>query len=579
MTLENSILLKKSSLILSALYDDQVNQHIFTDFVIKVEEKEFKVHKNLLGCLSNYFKTMFLSEMKEKQQNEATIERVSGGIMEVIIKFIYTNEDVINIENVYDLMDAADYFQIKLLQDSCNKYLADNLSLDNVVSAWQYAVKYGTPTLLNETEIYIAANFNDLVKNDLLLLVGINEITQIIKLSKTDVAPEYICQCIIRWVSHAKLEREKYVSQLIKHINLNLAPAKVMNKIVKKNDLLLQVPHFIKRVLSTSNIQLCSACSLDTSHQCVVIENKGNETHIRIFDAMNKLFTGLPVVSVPKMHSTVCDEVKEATKKSSYNTYSRNVCAQFCKPPKFVGVVFGDEIINALYDKSQKHNKIHWKNHNSSWSETECYSHEWRSDFACVAMKGFMYVTGGLTNEKNPGSTLLCDCQRKVLSTAKRCKLNYGSWNVIENMTSSRYHHALVVLGEKLYAIGGITSSCNATESVECFDDKIWKKVTHMKECRSCFAAVVLYGQIYAIGGVSSNRKATASVERFDPSTDTWCRVASMTKPRSGHTACVYDGKIYVVDGDEVEVYDAFNCGWKCMDDDGRSSDASLESE
>jgi N-acetylneuraminic acid mutarotase len=48
-------------------------------------------------------------------------------------------------------------------------------------------------------------------------------------------------------------------------------------------------------------------------------------------------------------------------------------------------------------------------------------------------------------------------------------------------------------------------------------------------------------------GAVLENGDVTNMVQRYDPRLDTWTQLAPMLIPRSGSSACVLDGYIYVV--------------------------------
>jgi len=65
-----------------------------TDFIIRVGEKKFNVHKLILNR-SEYFKILFkplMTELSESENNEMTIEGFAPEIVEYFLKFIYTRE-------------------------------------------------------------------------------------------------------------------------------------------------------------------------------------------------------------------------------------------------------------------------------------------------------------------------------------------------------------------------------------------------------------------------------------------------------------------------------------------------------
>lgn len=85
-----------------------------------------------------------------------------------------------------------------------------------------------------------------------------------------------------------------------------------------------------------------------------------------------------------------------------------------------------------------------------------------------------------------------------------------------------------------------------------------WGTAAPLNTPRSGASAVVLNGYIYVMGGKTANGVILNTVERFDPASGTWdaASVAPFDRPRFNAAATVYNGKIYIIGGhdDENEV-------------------------
>merc|ERR1712194_237636 len=102
------------------------------------------------------------------------------------------------------------------------------------------------------------------------------------------------------------------------------------------------------------------------------------------------------------------------------------------------------------------------------------------------------------------------------------------------------------------YAVGGHDGS-SALESVEAYDPQLgaWALVASMSGRRHYHASVVLGGKIYVMGGIGEGLLDT--VEVYDPQADSWQRMASMPCGVYDHAAAAMGGKIYVTGGDSDE--------------------------
>lgn len=68
------------------------NEDTCTDFSVEVEGKTFRCHKVVLAAVSDYFKAMFSSGMKEVEHSKATLQDVSAGAFEVMLNILYPSK-------------------------------------------------------------------------------------------------------------------------------------------------------------------------------------------------------------------------------------------------------------------------------------------------------------------------------------------------------------------------------------------------------------------------------------------------------------------------------------------------------
>lgn len=114
---------------------------------------------------------------------------------------------------------------------------------------------------------------------------------------------------------------------------------------------------------------------------------------------------------------------------------------------------------------------------------------------------------------------------------------------------------------------GGFFTSTTIEESIELIETSLvtvdgtvfnlppWEDVASLNQARSGHSAAVLDGLIYVFGGITPGG-ATNSVEVYDPVTDSWSSGESMPDNSLGPAVAV-NGKIYMpVDSDRVRIFD-----------------------
>ena len=106
----------------------------------KVQGKEFQAHKNILSASSPYFKTMFGSDFREKNQNTITMDQsISAEVLELILDVIYTCKVPLTTDNVIDVVMAADFLEMDKVVHLCDHFLHDNMTVEKCAEYFQVA--------------------------------------------------------------------------------------------------------------------------------------------------------------------------------------------------------------------------------------------------------------------------------------------------------------------------------------------------------------------------------------------------------------------------------------------------------
>ena len=82
-----------------------------------------KVHKVVLASRSSYFKAQLTNW--DKDESVLEIKIVSSEILKIVLEFIYTLDvqSQINNNNVVELLQAANIYDLKLLREECVMFL------------------------------------------------------------------------------------------------------------------------------------------------------------------------------------------------------------------------------------------------------------------------------------------------------------------------------------------------------------------------------------------------------------------------------------------------------------------------
>ena len=107
-----------------------------SDLVLYVSDREFKVHRNILGSRSPYFKVLFASSMCDANSRDLKITDTEPLVFEQLLTWIYTGEvdnDALQVEHRPEhLLMSANRYECIGLKQLCESKLCDRLSVENV---------------------------------------------------------------------------------------------------------------------------------------------------------------------------------------------------------------------------------------------------------------------------------------------------------------------------------------------------------------------------------------------------------------------------------------------------------------
>lgn len=172
---------------LAVSYAKLVNSGLYSDVTIKIRDKCFKAHRNILATRCEYFGRMFGSDFKESKSTEIELKDIEPDIFEYLLEFIYTNRIPENLKQIAtDLLVAAHMLNLQVLTKVCESKLCKNISKQNCLDLLAFADLYNQTKLKKEVVMFLVVNLKDIrgseswklfKKNHLDLVVDVLEIS------------------------------------------------------------------------------------------------------------------------------------------------------------------------------------------------------------------------------------------------------------------------------------------------------------------------------------------------------------------------------------------------------------------
>jgi hypothetical protein len=196
-----------------------------------------------------------------------------------------------------------------------------------------------------------------------------------------------------------------------------------------------------------------------------------------------------------------------------------------------------------------------------------------------AAWQGKVCLAGGMQPQNEPGSKgrLLSLDHAALFDPAK------NAWQKLPPLPEPRSSHALAVMGDKLYAIGGWSLDTGGPEPKagtprsKGYHDTMamldlasaapaWQSLPQPWQ-RRALTAVVFAGKIWCIGGMTDDNELSSVIDVYDPATKQWSTappVGEADRAKAfGCAACVAGGNLFVSpEGGRVYRIGADAKGW-----------------
>uniref|UniRef100_A0A2C9M758 BTB domain-containing protein n=1 Tax=Biomphalaria glabrata TaxID=6526 RepID=A0A2C9M758_BIOGL len=174
------------------------------DIKVIVGDRKFECHRLILSAHSGYFRTEFNNNEEQKHEIHL-LGKITSDVFELIHDTMYTGLCNVTDDNAIDLLTAADYLQISILENECVRYIdryIDNLlTLKNCMNLYLNAKKRNLEKVKSIVWSFILVNFISLCKTDEFLDLSEDDVLKLVQ-SQDLVAKseDNVVDAILFWI-------------------------------------------------------------------------------------------------------------------------------------------------------------------------------------------------------------------------------------------------------------------------------------------------------------------------------------------------------------------------------------------
>lgn len=145
------------------LSSNYINNKLLSDVTFIVEGREYYAHRIALLASSEIFRSMFdgNGNFREAQGGSIPIPNIRWEAFHAMMTCIYTGTVDVLPEMAQELLAAADQYMLDTLKRLCEAAIAEQLTAENVWSAYELAENFNAPELAKHCALFCLKNYEE----------------------------------------------------------------------------------------------------------------------------------------------------------------------------------------------------------------------------------------------------------------------------------------------------------------------------------------------------------------------------------------------------------------------------------
>ncbi len=542
MLISETIKMSRGDKVLAGLAAQRV-EGTLCDIELKSEHQTVPAHKAVLAASTPYFEAMFNGRFQETNARVVEVKEVTFAGLKNVVEYIYTANIEISADNIEDILSAAHLLQMTDIIEECNVWMCEKLTTINCFDFLRLAEKFNIEPVETTITNFVLQNFVAVSQTEVFGNVSQEALCHYMMSDflKTGMEEFAVYRAAKNWILKNNITDKTVICDIMRNIRFALIPPITLSENILLDDIV------------DGNLGIFGAVDeamkyhADVHNQPFYVGNLNKprgKTGLFIASTGEQFSNKFSTNGDGKLDFLPFPHFSVATQSKSFDMTIVSETMQAININNFL-FLFGARC-NDYHSFSKRYDAS-----NDIWMDLAPppIPATIGSAIACSEDKKHIFLLGGMAVKAS--SEMDTDLRTLENVTASVCSYDVQNnvWSSCCDLPNGLIFLAAATLHNNVYITGG-NHAYNITDDVYAYDinikAKLWVTKAKMNHKRCGHALDVVCEKLYAMGGKNYEEDFIPPVEVYDVHSDQWT-VAVHYGPDIGRaTSLVIDNKIYI---------------------------------
>ncbi|XP_059619294.1 BTB/POZ domain-containing protein 9 [Phlebotomus argentipes] len=209
----------------------------YSDVTFVVDGAKLPAHRVILAARSEYFRAMLYGGMSESSQSEIVL-KVPLEAFRALLRYIYSGQMSLaqmREEDVLDTLGLANQYGFSELETAISSYLRQVLSLDNVCAVLDAARLYAFENLMSVCHTFLERNTNEILKHESFKSLSEESLIGLLQRDSFSAPEVSIFLAVREWCA---ANPDSNIDLVVSHVRLPLMEIKQLLTVVRPSNII-----------------------------------------------------------------------------------------------------------------------------------------------------------------------------------------------------------------------------------------------------------------------------------------------------------------------------------------------------